>query len=1093
MSKQIKKLLLVFSAMLLGWPAFSQITTASLAGIITDKTGPVAGVTVLAVHQPTGSQYYSVTGTDGSYNFSTIRPGGPYTLTVSMLGYSTVKITDVYAPLGQITDYDVILSEQTESIKEAVIAADASESGMNIRRSGAGTVISDRAMHSLPTTSRALNDVLKLTPQVSSTTNGLAVGGGNYRQSYITVDGASFNNAFGIGGNLPSGGAPISMDAIEQMSVSITPYDVRQSGFTGGAINAITKSGSNDFHASVYNYYTSDQLEGDRFLGGTRSMSRTLNNTLGASIGGPNVKNKLFFFVNFEYQWDETAGSSRQARPTDATTWGGNTSYNRPTVAFMDEVKDYLGKTYAYDPGRYQGYSLSTPDWKLMARIDWNINENNRFNIRFSQTNNKYSSSPSNSISPFSSKVYDRNNYGRGSNYALYFESARYYQEQNFTSLAAELNSKISDKVSNIARVTWSHQNEPRSFEGNLFPTVDILGEQTEAGARTVLTTFGVDPFTYGNLRDVHTVIGTDEVTINLNRHKITAGLQFEWNRTKNGYMQGGAGYYVYNSWDDFKNNAQPVAFAITHANRTDLQQVFPSFDYMQGSLYAQDEWHVSDYFNLTYGLRVEAPILPTIAGNENKEFLEKAALSKSVAEGGFNGLSTADVPKLSVNFSPRVGFNWDILKNRNLILRGGVGMYTGRIPFVWLVSAAGNSNCLQAQYISETGVKPDGTAMGFKTNVNDILTELYGGSFVQQDLAAPTAATILDKSLKMPSSIKSSLALDGTIPGGIKASLEGIYSHNLTDVTVHKLGLIRDEAGVQLPGEPSPRAKWVAEGIKNSQGGNITPYYLTNSKLHGYSYSVTGQLRKDFNFGLSLMAAYTYSGGKSLTDGLGDQITSAYNTMTYNRNGSNVDELGYSTFISPNRVIANISYRIDEGGRGATTIGLFYEGYNYCYIGNYSYSRLTYTMGNQTGDGGAANVLYIPTKDELAKMPFAKEDNRDAYEAFIASDPYLSAHRGQYEERGGVVAPWNNRFNLRVAQDINFNVCRKVHTVTIGVDVNNIANLLNPEWGAVKALKGDSVLTYKDGQYTFTAPQWSTFNGVASTWQALLNIRYSF
>ena len=1092
MSKQIKKLLLVFSAMLLGWPAFSQITTASLAGIITDKTGPVAGVTVLAVHQPTGSQYYSVTGTDGSYNFSTIRPGGPYTLTVSMLGYSTVKITDVYAPLGQITDYDVILSEQTESIKEAVIAADASESGMNIRRSGAGTVISDRAMHSLPTTSRALNDVLKLTPQVSSTTNGLAVGGGNYRQSYITVDGASFNNAFGIGGNLPSGGAPISMDAIEQMSVSITPYDVRQSGFTGGAINAITKSGSNDFHASVYNYYTSDQLEGDRFLGGTRSMSRTLNNTLGASIGGPIVKNKLFFFANFEYQWDETAGSSRQARPTDATAWGGNTSYNRPTVAFMDEVKDYLGKTYAYDPGRYQGYSLSTPDWKLMARIDWNINENNHFNIRFSHTNNKYSSSPSTSISPFSSKVYDRNNYGRGSNYALYFESARYYQEQNFTSLAAEINSKISDKVSNIARVTWSHQNEPRSFEGNLFPTVDILGEQTEAGARTVLTTFGVDPFTYGNLRDVHTVIGTDEVTINLNRHKITAGLQFEWNKTKNGYMQGGAGYYVYNSWDDFKNNAQPVAFAITHANRTDLKQVFPSFDYMQGSLYAQDEWHVSDYFNLTYGLRVEAPILPTITGNENKEFLEKAALSKSVAEGGFNGLSTADVPKLSVNFSPRVGFNWDILKNRNLILRGGVGMYTGRIPFVWLVSAAGNSNCLQAQYISETGVKPDGTAMGFKTNVNDILTELYGGSFVQQDLAAPTAATILDKSLKMPSSIKSSLALDGTIPGGIKASLEGIYSHILTDVTVHKLGLIRDEAGVQLPGEPSPRASWVPEGIKNSQGGNITPYYLTNSKLHGYYYSVTGQLRKDFNFGLSLMAAYTYSGGKSLTDGLGDQITSAYNTMTYNRNGSNVDELGYSTYISPNRVIANISYRIDEG-RGATTIGLFYEGYNYCYIGNYSYSRLTYTMGNQTGDGGAANVLYIPTKDELAKMPFAKEDNRDAYEAFIASDPYLSAHRGQYEERGGIVAPWNNRINLRVAQDINFNVCRKVHTITIGVDVNNIANLLNPEWGAVKALKGDSVLTYKGGQYTFTAPQWSTFNGVASTWQALLNIRYSF
>ncbi|MCQ2180612.1 MAG: carboxypeptidase regulatory-like domain-containing protein [Bacteroidales bacterium] len=1112
MKHSIQKLLSVAAAIVVAVSAFAQVTTSSLAGKISDETGPVAGAAVLAVNSSNGSQYYAISDANGYYRINGVAPGGPYVVTVELLGYQKVELDGLYVALGETSSKDFKLVDDSVMLESVIITADASDSGMNISRAGAGTTISERTKDILPTTSRSLNDLMKLTPQASSTSNGLAIGGGNYRQSYVTVDGAAFNNAFGIGGNLPSGGAPISLDAIQQMSVNITPFDVRHSGFTGGAINAVTKSGTNQLHVSVYDYFTNDQLEGDRIGDQTRSMNKTLNNIVGASVGAPIIKDKLFIFVNFEYQSDETAGSSRVARANDQDTWGGSTSKNRPTVGEMDGILSYLDQNYGYNPGRYQNYSLSTPDWKIMARVDWNINDNNKLNVRFSHTDNKYSSAPSSSVNPLNPKPYDKDYYGRTTDYAMYTESNRYFQEQNFTSLAAELDSRFSDKITNVARFTWSHQNEPRSFVGSLFPTVDIMRNISEQDIKTgglsaellntsaLLASFGPDPFTYGNLRDVQTITATDEVSIDLGRHNVVAGAQYEYDNTKNGYMQGGAGYYVYKSWEDFVGDKTPAAFAITHANRDDLQQVYPSFDYHQVSLYAQDEWNISDYFKLTYGIRFELPILPNIAGNENKDYLDVTRNSKTMA-----GTSTADMPKTTVNISPRVGFNWDILKNRKLVLRGGTGLYTGRIPFVWLVSVAGNSNCLQAQYIKVGSDVP--ADLKFHDNIDDILKNIYGGSFKADNLQAPAQATILDKNLRMPMVWKSSLALDATLPGGIKASLEGIYNYNLNDVAVRKLGQIEDD-GIQLPGEPSKRTHWKGEGIKSKpdakgKTNTVTPYYLTNASKTGYYYSVTASLRKDFNFGLSLMAAYTRSGSYVLSDGLGDQISSAYNTMTYNVNGSNVDEIGRSGFVSPNRFIANVGYRIDEG-KGATNIGLFYEGYNHCYVSSYDYSTFSYTIceynsdkkqsNSVTGDGGALNLIYIPTPSELAGMPFKSDENKAEYEKFIQGDKYLSSHRGQYMERGAITAPWNSRFNLKISQDIYINPNgKRPHTITFGVDINNVANLLNPEWGCVQRISSDNILRIEGGQYTFVAPKWSKYNNFASAWQMLLNFRYTF
>lgn len=1107
MTNLFKKVFVAAAALFIGVAASAQVTTSSLAGRVSDAQGPVSGAVVTATYTTTGTSYYAVADANGLYRLNGVNPGGPYTVSVSMLGYRPLTVTGLTAPLGETLVLDLSLEDESISLEGVVVSADAIASNMNIHHSGAGTAISSRKMEDIPSVGRSMNDVMKLTPQASTVSGGFAVGGGNYRGSAVTVDGAAFNNAFGIGSNLPAGGSPISIDALEQISVNITPFDVRQSGFQGGAINAVTKQGTNEFHASAYNYYTSEKFRGEKIGEDAVTNNPQLNNTTGITVGGPIIKNKLFFFVNAEYSLDEVPGSSQVARASEDTPWNIKEASNvsRPTVDQMETMKSYVGEMFGYNPGRYQGYSLSTPDYKILARLDWNINDNNKLNLRFSNTHNYYSSSPSSSMSPvggndsaFGDITFNRNSAGRQSKYAMFYEAARYYQEQNFLSLAAELNSRLLDgKANNMVRVAWSHQYEPRSFEGDLFPTVDILSNAHMEGAaasdtHAILTTIGVDPFTYGNLRDVNTVTATDEFTYSLGMHNLIAGAQFEWNRAINGFQQGGAGWYIYDSWESFVKDVEnpssatgPVAFMITHANLDDpQQQAFPTFDYTQVSAYAQDEITFSDYFKLTAGLRLEMPILSIPTANENKAFTQ---LGVEHPESSFAGLRTDDLPAPSLSVSPRVGFNWDVLKNRSLVVRGGTGLYTGRIPNVWLVSAIGNSNVLQYQYINKDVLASNAsnaTNIHFHQNRKDVINMLYpaGQEFKQQDLSAPSDATIISKELKMPSSWKSSLAIDAKLPFGINATLEGIYSKNFNEVYATSLGYTKT-GEVQLPGEPAARELWGLEDGLGKKNG----YLIHNEKISGHYYSITAQLSKDFANGLSLMAAYTNSNAKSLTDGNGDQISEFGNIV--NRMGCNTPELGYSGYVVPNRVIANIAYTLKEGKLGATKVALFYEGLNNSASG----ARMSYTMTGVSGVRKAAQLVYIPTEADLENMPFADADNKAAFAEFVASDKYLSAHRGEYAKRNAVVAPWLNRINFRIAQDCYLNVNGKKHTLELAADINNVANLLNSEWGTLQQVTSTSILGYKDGAYTFTAPTWKVYNNVSSTWQMLFSAKYSF
>ena len=1118
----MKKLLTFFVAMIASISLMAQVTTSSISGKITDSNKvTLPGATIVATHTPSGSQYYAVADANGTYRLLNIRPGGPYTIEVRMVGFQTVKQEGVVATLGETKIINVRLQEEAVGLGEVAVVAEAISNGMDSDRAGATTAINNEQITTLPTITRSLNDVLALTPQAAATSNGLAIGGGNYRSSYVTVDGAAFNNAFGIGGNLPAGGSPISLDALEAMTINITPFDVRHSGFTGGAINAVTKSGTNTTHVSIYDYFTNDGLMGTKYgvkdeLGNypeRLKLSESLDNTVGVSVGGPIVKDKLFYFVNFEYQSDIDPGQTHFARESEDDEWGGGTQYNRPTVERMEMMKDYLIKTYGYDPGRYQNYSASTPDYKLLARLDWNATDKDKINIRYSLVKNKYSTAPSPSISPLNEQiVYNRRTYGRASQYAMYFESSRYFQEQNFSSVAAEWNhSFLSGRANNMLRATYSHQYEPRSFVGDLFPTVDIL-EPLEDGTKAVYTSFGPDPFTYGNLRDVQTAVVTDEFSYLTGFNNFTFGAQYEFDNTKNGFMQGGAGYYVYNSWDDFVNNANPAAFAITYGNNENHEQVYPSFNYMQGSLYAQDEMTLSERFKLALGLRVELPYYPSIAGyNYNKEFAEgwnetvvdeetgaETTVHHAIADGEGNtmyGMSTADMPKARVNFSPRLGFNWDLTGDRKYIIRGGSGLYTGRLPFVWIVSTVGNSNCLQNQYINNYEETQIHFPEAGNTTPNGIIAA-NSDLLLTGDLPAPQSTTIMDKNLRMPQTWKSSLAFDAELPGGIKATVEGIYNKDITSVAVTKLGLVEDGT-IQLPGEPEERMKWKSEGIVNSLGKAVTPYLITNTDNNGYYYSVTGQLSKDFKCGLNLMAAYTYAEGKNVTDAIGDQITSAYNTNTFGINGSNVHELGYSSYVTPNRVLFNAGWTWATGQHTVETVGLYYEGFNLCYVGDYSYTRYSYTMtSNVNGDGGSNSLVYIPTEDQL----FAKNSpytNPEEFNEFIKADKYLSAHRGMYAERGGALAPWRHTFNFKYERTYKFN-CGS--SISAGVDVKNLANLFYRGWGNVQRLSSSDIVKLNGNgseenpyTYTFTNPTWNTYASTLSTWSAALNLRFNF
>lgn len=1116
----------------------AQVTTSSLMGKVTGTENEVIiGATVKAVHEPSGTSYSAVTNVDGRFNMQGLRAGGPYDVEITYIGYKKRSYKGIQLNLGEAYVLNAEISESAELLDELVVTG-SKDSNMKYDRAGAVTNIKSEQIALTPTVSRSMNDILKLTPQGGNTGNGFAVGGGNYRQSYVTVDGAAFNNAFGIGSNLPAGGSPISLDALDQISVSTTPFDVRQSGFTGGAINATTKSGTNTFSGTAYMYNTNVHLQGNKVGDYELTRNKDHTTTYGLSLGGPIIKDKLFFFVNGEYEDQLSAGPSGTARQSDTDDWSASTgTVHRPTVGRMNEILSFLQENYNYNPGRYQGYSLSTPAYKLLARLDWNINENNRINVRFSTSHSKNSNSPSASTTPFSDSVIypggvdasgGRNNSGRTSNTGLYFESSRYYQEQNFTSIAGEWNSKWGI-FNNALRLTYSYQDEPRTYEGGVFPTVDIL----ENGS--LYASFGPDPFTAGNLRQVKTFVATDELNFSYGLHNFLAGLQYETNSAVNGFAQAGNGYYVYSSWEDFKNGNKPAAYGVTFPMDGSGSPFQAKMKYNQFSFYLQDNMNISDRFRLTAGLRFELPIYPDLKNNFNEPFSQIDfngfnfdASGNQIDPAAAKHYYTDQLPSSSITVSPRVGFNWDILGNRKYVLRGGSGYFVGRLPFVWLVSAVGNSGCGQYTYYYNTASQATAGQPDFHTSVADQLKDLT----VQASASAPSAPTIIDKDLKMNATWKTSLAFDAKLPYDIDFSLEGIYSRDFNPAIVTNEGYYYDGTST-ITLSPNDTRRYYTQ-IPAQANRYQNAYLITNAGNKAYYYSVTASLAKRFDFGLDLSASYTYSFARSYGDGIGDQVNSAYYNNRYSVNGNNEKELGYGTYVSPNRLLISATFHKDYGKHFGTRVGLVYEGMNMGYAGGYGSTRYSYTMtSNVVNDYGSNALIYVPaSRAELDQWVFAEktynsstrqdvdytyvdangntqiytaDQQRDDFWAYINQDDYLKKHKGEYAKRGGAVMPWHHQLDFKFEQNFYLNVGGQRNTLQFGVDIKNLANLLNSDWGLYKTVNNYSILGYnsrtgdshgftfqKNGRYRLT-DTYSKYTSFNSTYSIQFSIRYIF
>ena len=1040
-----------------------------------------------------------------------MRAGGPYEIEVSYIGYQTTKFTGFQLALGQNTVVDAHLKEDSEMLQEVTIVAKANNT-MRSDRSGAVTNINSNQMATIPTVGRSMTDIMKLTPQ-SSSASGMAIGGGNYRQSSVTIDGASFNNAFGLGSSpLPGGDTPISLDALEQMTVSITPYDVRQSGFTGGSINAVTKSGTNEFKGSAYTYITSTSLQGNRVGTTTLSVDDGHNDTYGLSLGGPILKDKLFFFINGEIEDNVTIGPA-------ARTGSGEPPYTttnrRPQIEQLESLSNFLKNTYGLTTGPWQGYNVKTPAYRILARLDWNINDDHKFNVRFTKSNRKTSSPASASRSIGGNRatlIYggNQNDFGSNTNYGMSALSSRYYAEYRFTSVAAELNSKFG-KLQNTLRGTYSFQDQPRSNEyGEAAPVVEIVMNNGQ-GLYPYWALTG-DLFTYGNLAQTKNTVITDEINIMLGQHNLFGGLQFEHNYAANGYAQAAAGYYAFEAtpeqvasgnWADVFTPANTRLFGITYGNN-DAHSMFTSeMSTNQWSLYLQDNWSISDQFRMSLGVRFELPSYPELEKNYNDGYYK--------LDFGGQHFRTDNVPDASISFSPRVGFNWDIIGNRNLILRGGTGLFVGRIPFVWLVSAVGNSGMGQTSFIYSQANYQKALADGttplmptFTMSQEDMLSQIGATSAT----SVPTGPTILSEDLRMPKTWKTSLALDAKLPGDIDFTIEGIFSKDLNPVVVSNRDIYWDGTSTVDLGHGDVRHKM------SYYDANHSAYVLENAGSKAYYMSLTAQLRKSFEFGLDLSASYTISKAKSYTEGIGSQVSSAYNNYRNSVNAVNDNELGYATYVAPNRLLVSASYKLKESANATSTFSLIYDGYEYAFLGDYSYSRYSYIFASNVNSDPSApgNLIYVPaSRQELNSWDFAESTygdgkvytadmQRDDFWAYIQQDDYLKNRTGKYAERGGAKMPWHHQIDFKYSRDMNVKIGNTKHTLQLGLDILNLPNFLCKDWGLYKQVQSNSLLTYKNGQYTY-----NTVNGVrhletyqdmlstASTYQIMFTVRYRF
>jgi hypothetical protein len=945
-----------------------------------------------------------------------MRVGGPYLIEVTFVGHETERYNDVYLQLAESFILRPVLRKTNSTLENVVVATGRRSQTFNPNRTGAVTNIGLRQINQLPTINRSLNDFTRATPQATNRDG--SIGGGNYRQNNFTIDGADFNNSFGIGGNLPANGAPISLDAIDEISVNVTPYDIRQSGFIGSAINAVTRSGTNTFTGSVYTYFRNEKQRGRRVEKTYFVRPPEEFKQYGVRFGGPIIKNKLFFFLNYESEKQPKSIQTRFAA-TPANPYGSTTNIVRPTADSLNYISNYLLTNYGYVTGPYDNYTPNIERKKIMGRIDWNISNKHRFNIRYSQVEGGEPNPPSTSVGGAGTVAGATGT--RNDITALWFKNSNYFQGANFYSLAAELNSQMG-KFANTFRATYTYQNDSRNTDSQIFPFVDIMssgnGVATQAGSGVGVpyTSFGYEPFSFGNLRKVKMYSFVDNLSWRTNKHSWTVGAQYDESQTINGFQRFATSYYRFATWADFASALNPnpalrklpTDFAITYSLSKNFAPAFSAFKFRQYSWYGQDEIALNRYFRLTLGIRFDLPTYPEVP----QIITHPLVLNMNFEKG--EKVNTGNLPGKRVMWSPRIGFNWDLYGDRSLQIRGGTGIFTGKIPFVWIVSQSGDNGMIQItqawnMYTSTgalSGAPPPGPF-----NPDPIAyrptTVPAAGTIV------PGSVTALADNYKHPQSWKSSLAMDTKLPWGMAATIEAIFNKDINTAVFRSPNYIAPQ-NLGVSGYPDNRpiygstvpTRFIntinAAGVPVSGGTTaFVPVIIDNGKK-GYYFSLTFKLEKPFSKGFFASVAYTKSMAGNLHDGGGDQPLGAYQN-TPNIYGLNDPKLSYSQFVTPDRVVASVSYRKEYFKHLATTISFLYQGQ---FDGRFSYVYgADFNRDGVTGN----DLIYIP-KDArdtreiqfvnttaINGIIYTPAQQAQLFEDYINQDRYLRKHRGQY------------------------------------------------------------------------------------------------
>ena len=1070
----------------------AQITSSSMSGKVTLKsTGETAvGATVIAVHEPSGTRYASVSNADGRYNIQGMRVGGPYRISVSYVGFSTRNYTGVNLSLGENYNLNVALSEDESVLDEIVVSGKTSR--FSTEKTGASTNLTNQQIMEMPTVTRSITDYVRMSPYA----NGMSLGGADGRTVNFRLDGADFNNNFGLSSSLPGGGTPISMDAIEEMQMAVSPFDVRETNFMGGNIHAITKSGTNTLKGTAYVYYNNENMHGNRVDDLTMAdPGRDRLTTYGFTLGGPILKDKLFFFANYEHVFKPTVVN--RWRASDDGVANPTEFISRTKKSDMENVRNFLAENYGYDTGSYTDFPADETNDKYLLRLDWNINNDHHLALRYSYTQNESWMTCNNS----SADVGTRFTGNRVSQYSMAFANNFYSLENKITSVSADLNSRFGANMNNQFTVTYSDIRDERGSNSAPFPHIDILAGYTTTADGTVTQTLepymslGYELFTWNNAVKNQALTVNDNFTYYLGNHKIMAGFAYEHQMALNSYMRNGTGYYRYRSLDDFLSGAAPESVSLTYGYNGDKNPAAEVNKHQYG-FYFQDEWNVLTNLKLTGGVRFDNIVY------DDKDIMRNNA----IYEVDFNGrhVDTGKWPDSNIQISPRLGFNWDVFGNKTLKVRGGTGIFTGRLPLVFFTNMPTNSGMVQNLATATTRYKNgvvtsrderlDKFAGRIVTDVDQMI-ELLGTptTITPAEGVLPSAIVGVDKNFKMSQEWKSTLAVDYQLPVSFPLTLTGelTYTDMLEDVCLENWNIKEAEGWSRLAGADN-RMIYPSDYMYHS---DITTACVLTNTHKGYGWLANITLNAEPIKDLRIMAAYTHTVRKEISGMPGSNASSAWSSL-YTVDGPNYSSLHNTSSTIPNRVIASVSYKY-----GKDHYSIFYSGYS---PSGYSF----YYNGDVNGDGIAYDLMYIPRDD--SEIHFTNDADRPKFWAFVNQDKYLRNHRGQYAEAYSAFAPFVHRFDVHYAHDFTLKVGNTRHTLQVIADIDNAGNLFNSKWGVSKNmstcqygsfLKVDKVdangvpwfSMRKNADGTDIVKTWDYNHSYGQCWKIQIGVKYYF